>query len=76
MKQTLLIATLFYLLNSPQTWAITTGIQGHTRGDVIALTTDDEVAHLCNFTLQIVVTENHVLCVYNGALMKSNEDTY
>jgi hypothetical protein len=45
---------------------IVRGIKGHVAGDVIALQTDKEVVAWCDFGKQIVLTQNNVLCVYNG----------
>lgn len=73
MKNLLLL--VLTLLISPPLWAIKMGIQNHTRGDVIALASDDDVAHFCNFTLQIVITADHVLCVYNGARPNTDYDS-
>lgn len=42
------------------------GIKGHSRGDVIGVRTDDEIAKWCDFEKQIVVTQMYTLCVYNG----------
>lgn len=52
--------------------AVQRGIQGHARGDVIAVKTDSEIMAWCDFTKQIVVTQN-VLCVYNGSQQSIND---
>jgi hypothetical protein len=45
---------------------VSEGADGKKAGDVISVNTDTEIASLCNFTSQIVVTKTSVLCVFNG----------
>lgn len=70
MKQAIALVSLWLLAGS--TLALTTGVSGHLRGDVIAVTSDDEVVRWCDFSNQIVVTSQHVLCVYNGLHQPDN----
>lgn len=57
---------MFALICTSAIAEVQRGIQGHTRGDVIAVRTDSEIMAWCDFSKQIVVTQN-VLCVYNGS---------
>ena len=43
------------------------GIQGHNRGDIIAVRTDSEIAAWCDFSKQIVMAQPNTLCVYTGS---------
>jgi len=49
------------------------GIQGHNRGDIIAVRTDSEIAAWCDFTKQIVLAQPNTLCVYTGNKKNSND---
>ena len=48
-------------------FAIDVGIKGHSKGDVIAVKTDDQIAAWCDFNKQILNTSFNTLCIYNGS---------
>jgi hypothetical protein len=62
--KTCLLATLS--LFSLHAHALNIGIEGHVKGDVIALRRDQDIALWCDFNKQIVRGAINYLCVYNG----------
>ncbi|MDR3491635.1 MAG: hypothetical protein P4M12_06275 [Gammaproteobacteria bacterium] len=63
----LLGISLLLLANTCAFASITPGIDGHTRGDIISVKTDEQIAAWCDFSKQIAITQTSVLCVYNGS---------
>lgn len=55
-------------------FAITAGIAGRSKGDVIAVKTDNQIASWCDFSKQIVMSQFNTLCVFNGNNVSVNSD--
>lgn len=53
-------------LISVNVFALNSGINGHVKGDVIGVKSDDQIAAWCDFNKQIVLAQFNTLCVYNG----------
>lgn len=66
MKKYLISIAILSLLCGNVYAEVKRGIQGHAPGDVIALSSDNDVMKWCDFNKQVVVTATNVLCVYNG----------
>lgn len=47
-------------------FGMNTGIKNHSKGDVIAVRTEDQIAAWCDFNKQIINTQFNTLCVFNG----------
>lgn len=62
----LVIAAIFSLISTDIFAVMQRGVSGHSRGDVIAVQRDEDIASFCDFNKQIVVAATNVLCVYNG----------
>jgi len=65
MQMKAILLTTFCLITT-SAYAITPGIEGHAKGDVIAVRTDNQIATWCDFNKQILNTQINTLCVYNG----------
>lgn len=66
MKKYLFVFTVLTLI-ATNAFAISPGINGRSKGDVIAVRTDDQIAAWCDFSKQIINTQLNTLCVYNGS---------
>lgn len=62
--QFILLITLSLITTSA--FSINSGIKNHSKGDVIAVKTDDQIAAWCDFSKQIINTQFNTLCIYNG----------
>ncbi|HTM63749.1 MAG TPA: hypothetical protein VL360_04545 [Gammaproteobacteria bacterium] len=60
------LAVIIALISMNTHAAVTQGIQGRSRGDVIAVKTDSQIMAWCDFNKQIVTTQFNTLCAYNG----------
>lgn len=63
-KRTIILTILSFIATNA--FAITPGINGHSKGDVIAVRTDNQIAAWCDFSKQIVNAQLNTLCIYNG----------
>ncbi len=64
MKRIIVLALLS--LVAANIYALDAGVDGHKKGDVVALKTEDEIAMSCDFSKQIINMALNTLCVYNG----------
>lgn len=61
-----LMTVIMLSLMSCSAFALEAGISGRSKGDVIAVKTDNQIAAWCDFSKQIVMAQFNTLCVYNG----------